>query len=176
MEKVTIKSLIPDLEKISQRMSEDGLDVGLIAHVSSVTMPVGEFFAERFGSEILEVPSPGRQGRNRFLTYLINAAYPHMPESALRFFAERHKRLHERAHYYCDPNFDISPFYEALGKGGILLVDDNAYTGKTLELWKEKLEEVSNVITFSIAVTGEYRPDYYCRKGWHSFDWRPVGI
>jgi len=177
MSKLTPENLKPNLQKVLGEMQRDNLDVGLVAHISELTRPIGLFFSDNFGSDILELPSPNRKGRIKPLTDFVNCTYHHMPEFLLRFFAERHKKLHERAFYYCDSR-SISVPLELNREGIILLVDDNAYTGKTLELWRRKLNEETqrDVRTFSIAVTGDYHPDYYCLNGWNSFSWRPVGI
>ena len=175
---VSIADLSQDLGKVVDKIKLDGLRVDAVAHIgNSATEDLGMFFSERFDCPSLPLDSPNREGRIRLFTSFINKAYFHLPTWALEAIAEKHRNLHKKARYYCDPlsESEILPFGES---PSILLVDDNVYTGKTLELWKTKLYNVgsSRVTTFAITATGDYLPDYYCTTDWISFSWRPIGV
>jgi len=168
--------VVCDLEKVRDQMISNSLDIGLVGHIGGGTAQIGHFFAEAFGCENTQLPSVIRKGRSVALAKLLNSVYPYFPEFVLRGLSHQYKRLYSKGERVL-PNFSL----EELTKGGnseILLVDDNAFTGKTLELWKQSIENKVNkkVHTFTLTVTGDYRPDYFCVEGWRSFEWRPIGI
>ena len=74
------------------------------------------------------------------------------------------------------PDFDLNQLLK--GDGSVLLVDDNCFTGQTFDLWKDKIKKDigKDTKTFSITITGNCKPDFYCIDGWRSFEWRPIGI
>ena len=175
--KLTFDSFLGDLERAYMSMKSDGLNVGLVVSTGEHTDLIGKYFANRFGCENIKVPSPNRKGRIRALSNIAAELYSHLPERALISLAELHKRIHRLSEYSCHENGlpSLLKYKDGLP---ILLAEDNAYTGKTLELWKRRLQEITNneIITFSITITGDYKPDYYCIEGWRSFAWRPAGI
>ncbi len=174
---LTYKDLEDDLRKISQQMSLDGLDFGLIGYIGGSPEYIGNFFAEHFGCKLLHLPSINRKNRNKTLAGMVNKIYPFLPENILKLISSQYKRLYKSSEriFPEDFKFDKLSYEKDLP---ILLVDDNALTGKTFEIWKKKIKENigKSVYTFSITVAGDYKPDYLCIEGWHSFEWRSIGI
>lgn len=168
--------VVCDLEKAHDQMIAEGLEVGLVGHIGGGTAQIGCFFADAFGCGCTQLPSVLRKGRSVALAKLVNGIYPYFPEVILRTLSHQYKRLYSRGERIL-PDFDLEELIN-VENHEMLLVDDNAFTGKTLELWKQRIENGTNkrIHTFALTVTGDYRPDYFCIEGWRSFDWRPIGI
>ena len=107
---------------------------------------------------------------------MVNGIYPYLPEGVLRLLSHQYRRLYSNGERVL-PDFSLEELTN-VNTREMLLVDDNAFTGKTIEMWKDRLQNRTNknVLTFTITVTGDYRPDYFCIEGWRSFEWRPIGI
>jgi hypothetical protein len=165
-----------DLDRVFMEMVSKKLEVGTVAVLGTGTEPLGEYFSEKFGCKKVKIPSVMRKGRNKRLAHILNSAYPYLPELALNILSQGYKRLYSRSDRII-PEFPIDYLFEDNGLP-ILLTDDNCFTGKSLSLWKDMIENKTKreVKTFSITVTGDYFPDYFCYRGWRSFEWRPIGI
>ena len=172
--RLTYESITRDLDLVFDRMVADGFEAGIVGHLNK-TESIGAHFADCFRCDYVELPSL-RKGRNARLARTLNSIYPYLPEIVLKNIAERYKRIYSSSERTF-PDFDTREVF-AGDTSPVLIVDDNAYTGKSLEMWKREIQEKSgrDVKTFSITVTGDYKPDYFCYKGWHSFEWRPIGL
>ena len=174
--KLTYERVRGELIKVSDQMIEEGLDIGLVGHIGTGTSKIGRFFSDFFKCECVSLPSVIRRNRNTDLAKLVNRIYPYLPESVLEVLSYRYKQLYSRDDRFL-PDFNLDCLVDVKCEG-MLIVDDNAFTGKTFELWKQRLEEDASkkIYTFAITTTGNYRPDYSCIDGWRSFEWRPIGI
>jgi len=174
--KLTYEMVRGGLMEVSDQMIEEGLEIGLVGHIGAGTSRIGHFFSNVFECECVPLPSVIRKGRNATLAKLVNSIYPYLPEPALEALSHRYKKLYSKNDRFL-PDFNLDSLRDVECEG-MLLVDDNAFTGKTFELWKQRLEEEGSkdVYTFAITTTGNYRPDYFCIDGWRSFEWRPIGI
>ncbi len=176
--KLTFEELVEDLERTYEQMKSDDLRIGLVAHIGDATEPIGNYFANAFNCDIIHLPSIKRKGKNQTLTNLVNNISPHLPEFILRIISYQYKRIYRSSEKLFPGDDDLDELSKYEKDSPILLVDDNSFTGKTLELWKQKIKGITGklVWTYSITVTGSYEPDYYSIKGWRSFEWRPIGI
>ena len=168
------KDIISDLERISLVMKSDKLEIDLVAYLGYKTSFLGKYFSDFFNCQEIEFPSLHRPNRSKFLANTLNEIYPILPESVLYILSKHFKKLYQKDVRVLKKNFDLKRVLD--GYKSILLVDDNAFTGKTLEGWKKMIDKKVDIHTFSITVTGEYKPDYFCLEGWHSFEWRAIGI
>lgn len=166
--------IIPDLEKTYDQMRKNGLEIDLVGNIGNKTKQIGNFFANAFNCDRIELPSLLRKGGNKTLAKTLNTVYPYFPEPVLRFLAERYKRLYHRDERILEENLDLN--YLIGNHKSILLTDDNTFTGKTFEGWKNMLNGRINTSTFAITVTGDYHPDYSLIDGWRSLEWRPIGM
>jgi len=168
------KDIISDLERTVGLMKKDNLNIGIVANISDKTCFLGTYFSENFNCDKISLPSLHRPGKNHLLAYALNTIYPFFPECILKNLSEHYKTLYKRDNRILKAEFDFNGTLE--GHKSMLLVDDNAFTGKTLENWKKIIGDRIKVHTFSITITGDYKPDYFCLEGWKSFEWRPIGI
>jgi hypothetical protein len=168
--------VVCDLEKVHDQMTAEGLEVGLVGHIGAGTAQMGCFFADSFDCKCIQLPSIIRKGRNAALAKIVNGIYPYFPEVILRTLSHQYRKLYSKGERML-PDFDLGELIN-VESPEMLLVDDNAFTGKTLELWKQRIEDDANkrIHTFSLTVTGDYRPDYFCIEGWRSFEWRAIGV
>ena len=168
------KDIVPYLENVSFDMERNGLRVDLVAHLGDKTKKLGDYFADFFNTPNVELPSLLRPRRNRILAGFLNYAYHFFPESVLRLLSKQYKRIYQGDDRVLKKDFELEKVID--GHKSILLVDDNAFTGKTFENWKKLMEREIDIHTFSITINGSYKPDYFCLAGWHSFEWRRIGI
>lgn len=166
--------LIEDLDKTFDQMIQKNIQATSVCHIGEKTESLGFYFAKAFDCSCIQLPSANRKGRNSDLTKIVNSIYPFFPECFLKILSYQYKRIYSHAERFL-PDFNLNRILEG---NLILLVDDNCFTGRTFELWKDKIKEETNknVKTFSITITGNYKPDFYCIDGWRSFEWRPIGI
>jgi hypothetical protein len=175
--KYQLEDFAADFNRVSNQMVSDGLNIGLVGHLGEKTQPIAEFFSNLFNCDKVFIPSVTREGKNTTLSKLLNFIYPYFPESILGILAEHYKTIYEKKDRV--PIGELMFDRASLNAGqSILLVDDNAYTGQTLEMSKERIRKHIDlpISTFTITVTGNYRPDYFCFEGWRSFKWRPIGM
>ncbi|RMF54643.1 hypothetical protein D6745_04590 [Candidatus Woesearchaeota archaeon] len=176
--RLSLDDLTVHLGRAYVRMLADNLSVGLVTTIGPKTRPIGEYFSEKFGCELANLPSLNREGRNEALARILNTIYPYLPIPVLRLLSREYMRLYQRSKRSVPNNLDLDSILIAEPESTILLVDDNSFTGKTFELWKEEIKKLkpNPIVTFSVTVTGDYRPDYYCIEGWRSFEWRAIGV
>jgi hypothetical protein len=177
--KLTFDGISGNLHEAYLKMLSDDLQVGLVAYIGNTIKPIGNYFAGAFGCELVGLQSSTTKGKNKSLMGILNnCIYPVLPERLLKAVSNYYKKAYQSSERFIEK----TPIDERLLKYEknipILLVDDNAFTGKTFELWKRKIKEMmgKNTVTFSVTVTGDYKPDYHCFDGWHSFKWRHIGI
>jgi hypoxanthine phosphoribosyltransferase len=165
-----------NLLTVSRQISEEGSTPDMVAYIGSIPKEIGEFFADYFGCDICHLPSLHRKKRKKTLAKIVNRIYPLLPENVLRVITEKYKQIYASSERDSPEVFEVDS--KLRDKFSVLLIDDNALTGKTLEAWKKRLKDrdEKDVQTFSVAVSGEYKPDFYCFDKWHSFKWRPIGI
>jgi len=172
--KLGYSNIEKDLLKISEYISDGGLKPELIAYIGNTPKEIGEFFAKFFRCETCFLPSL-RKKRNKSIAKMINPLYNHLPAGMLKIISQMYKTIYSMERIP-PKDFELDKrFYD---RGLILLVDDNTQTGRTLETWKRKIKDKTgkSACTFSLAVSGNYKPDYYCFDKWRSFKWRPIGI
>ena len=174
--RLTYENIIGDLNQVIDRINSDGLNIGTVTHINYKTKFLGIYFAEMLGSTCVEVPSVIRKTRNKNLARIVNSIYPFFPEPILKSLSEKYKKMYIKSERTI-PDFPVAEII-GIEDSSVLLVDDNCLTGRTLSMWKEKIEDRTGreVKTFAITVTGNHKPDYFCYEGWHSFEWRPIGI
>ena len=176
--RTNIANISKDLNRVTAVMHTDGLNIGLVGYIGNTEL-LGRYFAESFCCEAIRLPSAKRKGATPWLARALNGIYPYFPEPALRALSHFYRLLYSSSERVLPNTLNLDDLAECERYLTMVLVDDNTYTGKTMELWKAKLKSVRpdiDVITFSAAVTGEYKPDYYCFTKWRSFEWRPIGI
>lgn len=168
-------AIAEDLDKVFDQMLYQEINIDSVGHIGKRTRPLGLYFAKGFDCGCVQLPSANREGKNSTLTKIVNSIYPFLPESVLRPIAHQYKKLYSRNNRFL-PDFDLDQLLK--GDGSVLLVDDNCFTGQTFKLWGEKIKEDTgkDTKTFSITITGDCKPDFYCIDGWRSFEWRPIGI
>jgi len=176
--KLKFSDMLSDLDRVRDEMESDNVDIGLVAHVGNTTEKLGSYFANSFDSKLIYLPSMNRKGKNQNLANRLNALYAHLPEFVLKPLSHLYRNLYRISEWEFPEDFDNEELTQYRGESSILVVDDNSYTGNTLGSWKQKISELmpNDVITFSVTVTGSYRPDYHCFEGWRSFEWRRIGI
>jgi hypothetical protein len=174
--RLTLDSIAEDLGKVTRQILSDELDIGIVGYLGTGTRPIGLYFGDALNCGVVKLPSIMRKNRSASLAKMINKAYPFFPENLLRVLSQQYKRIYHNSERIFPRDFNWNKLKGS--KSEILLVDDNALTGSTLEMWKSEIKENTkrNTKTFSITVTGDYRPDYFCYEGWRSFEWRPIGI
>lgn len=175
--KLNYSSILNNLEQISERMKNDELSFGLIGCIGNTPNQIGEFFAQQFNCELVHLSSMQRKNKNKPLAKIANGIYPLLPENILRFLSRYYLKMYSSSERVIQKENGLERFFQE-NNSSVLLVDDNTLTGKTLEIWKQQIQKKTNrkVYTFTIAVSGDYHPDYYCFDSWHSFEWRPIGI
>ncbi len=173
--KLSYDMLMKDLDKVFDEMVSQDVNVDIVGHIGTRTKPLGRYFANGFGCDYVQLPSANRKGKNSSLARAINSVYPFLPENMLESISHKYKKLYSQGDRFI-PHFNLNPILHEINS--ILLVDDNCLTGETFNLWKNKIrkETETNVITFSITVTGDCEPDFYCIEGWRSFEWRSIGV
>jgi len=166
--------LIEDLDKTFGQMIYQEINISTVVHISKKTRSLGLYFAKNFNCGCIQLPSTIRKGKNSALTSIVNSIYPFLPESILKSLSHQYKKLYSHSERSL-PSFNLD---QLTGEGSILLVDDNCFTGQTFKLWEEEIKKQTgrDTKTFSITVTGDCKPDFYCIEGWRSFEWRPIGI
>ncbi|MEK6897516.1 MAG: hypothetical protein AABW93_03225 [Nanoarchaeota archaeon] len=173
---IRYKDIRKNLDDVFTRMNSDGLEIGTVVNLGTGTEQLGLYFSDRFGCKKTQLPSVIRKGRNRKLAHILNSSYPYFPEFALKLLSYGYRRLYSGSERII-PDISLKGMLSDTGLP-VLLVDDNCFTGNSLNLWKTRIENETKirVKTFAITVTGNFRPDYFCFEGWHSFEWRPIGI
>ena len=172
---LTLDQITEELTTACSQISQDEPGINIVAHIGPNTEPLGTYIANQLGAKKIWLPSLNRKSKKQGLVNVLNRMYDHVPEIALRILAEGYKFVYSREPREM-PNGALD---SALTSGsGILLVDDNAFTGITLERWKSRIQEdyKGPVRTFTITVTGQYVPDYHLIDSWRSFEWRKIGI
>lgn len=180
---LTIDKLLPELEIQYSRMVEDGINVGLVGYIGGTPPELGDFFAERFNCDCVNLASTGiSKDPNLFWrasSFLRKGVskIPYCNRLIIRAGAEIYQYLSSKMNRTFPETIppEIMNYHQ---ESPILLVDDNSLTGRTLEFWKEVIKKSTNVSshTFTITAIGDYRPDYVCTTKWASFEWRPIGV
>jgi len=177
--RLTFEGIQGNLNEAYLKMLSDDRKVGLVAYVGNTIKPLGDYFANAFGCDVISLHSTTTIKKNRPLMKILNSCiYPVLPEPVLRKISSYYKKRYMKS----ERSIENVPIDEKLLKYDknfpILLVDDNVFTGKTFELWRQRIKETTgkDTVTFSVTVTGLYMPDYHCYEGWHPFEWRHIGI
>ena len=168
------KDILIELEKTAFKMKSEKLEIDLVCHLGNKTKQIGDYFANFFECENIEFPSLNRPNRNASLARILNKMYFFIPENILKTLSEQYKRIYQRDSRILKKDFDLEETIS--NHKSLLLVDDNSFTGKTFDGWKRMINGKVRVHTFSITITGDYIPDYFCIRGWRSFEWRLIGI
>ena len=101
----------------------------------------------------------------------------HLPENILKFIFGIYANFYKSFNREVSAEAPLDDILKCTDGLPILIVDDNVFTGKTLETWKSRFNRRNkDAVTFAITKTGDYSPDYCCLNGWYSFDWAPLGI
>ena len=172
--KISNSRVNDELGKTIEQMLKDNLNIGLVAYIGCTPEFVGNYFANALQTEKIHLASIKRKNKNKKLAKFLNKSYKFLPTPILKIIAKQYKSVYSSSERETPEDITID-----LPKNkNILLVDDNSLTGKTLELWKEKLSSLTKnkILTYSITTTGEYKPDYYSINGWRSFEWRLIGV
>ncbi|MGV8142013.1 MAG: hypothetical protein ACP5NS_00055 [Candidatus Pacearchaeota archaeon] len=176
--RVTLEEIAPDLDQQISLMKSSGLKFNGVLHIGATTEPLGAYFADSFSAPLLQLPSLKRRGPiPARVIQILNRAYRYLPVFLLERLSEGYKTLYRHSQRSIPDLIPVDKI-TLLESGPLLLVDDNALTGSTFELWKKEIRRINSfeVSTFSITATGDYRPDYFCYDSWRSFSWRPIGI
>lgn len=177
--RLTFDGISGNLHEVHLKMLSDNVQAGLVACIGNKIKPIGDYFAKAFNCDVVGLRSLTTQGKNKCLMGILNnCIYPALPECLLEAVSNYYKKVYKSSRRFLED----APVDERLlkyeGDNPILLVDDNSFSGKTFELWKQKINDMTgkNTVTFSVTATGSYRPDYHCFDDWHSFEWRYIGI
>ncbi len=180
---LTLENLLPQLEFQYSKMLKDGIQVGLVGYIGCTPAELGEFFADRFRCDSINLASTEIGNNPRFFlkaARIFRKAVSRLPcysEPILRAGAEVYKAISKRDTRVFPKTIplEIRDYHKNLP---ILLVDDDSFTGRTLEFWKSATQEHAGVqaYTFTITTVGDYRPDYFCMDQWRPFEWRPIGV
>ncbi len=180
---LTIDNLMPELEIQYSRMVEDRINVGLVGYIGGTPSELGDFFAEHFGCDCVNLASTGIVKDPNFFWRASSlfrkgvSKLPYCNEPILRAGAEVYKWISGNMNRTFPETIplEVINYHQ---ESPILLVDDNSFTGRTLEFWKEVIRKRANVSTYTLTITaiGDYRPDYVCSTKWASFEWRPIGV
>tara|TARA_B100001971_G_C18135736_1_gene507492 strand:+ start:154 stop:687 length:534 start_codon:yes stop_codon:yes gene_type:complete len=176
--KLNFSDLEKDLEAVCEQMVADMVNPEVVGYIGSKTEFIGDFFADRFDCESVYLPSLHVNGHTRAAKKMLNAMLRHFPERALVPISNIYKKYIQSASRCIPEGFTLDGSLNYEGDSPILLVDDSAFTGETLDAWKQEVEKTTGkkVYTFSITVIDGYRPDYYCIEDWRPFEWRPIGV
>jgi len=175
---LTFKDIEKNLEKVYQEMLSASLEIGLIGYIGGTPLIVSDFFSNKFRCNSLNLPSTKIEGDLSKHIAFARFIYGSFPESFRKpvSYTYRYYRKNRRT-IFPEINGELEQLSKEENKG-VLLVDDNTYTGRTMKFWKREILNIQGIVpkTFAITVIGDYRPDYYCFDSWKSFDWRPVGV
>jgi hypothetical protein len=176
--KLTVDDLRKDLESVCAQITADERDIGLVAYIGGVPEEIGDIFAAKFDCEAINLPStkvdtnclPPKRIRS-----FVNSYLPSFLLWGLSYIYRWVSRTNERIP---PDDFDITNLMTGRQDSAVLLVDDNVFTGRTMEYWKSQIERNTGrtAYTFSITTLDGYCPDYHCIDGWRSFEWRPIGV
>lgn len=173
---LTLDDLMPHLARSTAAMRKKSVQPVLVTHIGDTTEPLGKYFAGQFHCPLKRVPSLQRKGRSARTAAMLNGVYQHVSPEMLYLLSYGYRLLYQYGQREF-PREEQLPFQNGEYKGNILLVDDNSYTGRTLEAWKTRMvARGREVTTFAVTATGDYKPDFYCFEHWQSFAWRPIGI
>jgi len=175
--KLSLTRTIESLACIYDRMEKDNLRIGAVGYIGGIPEQLGGYFAERFNSRLIHLPSL-KFTKHRRMMGLMDDIHTQLPECFLETILKIYKQVYRHKKRILPQGFSLDDLSDIENSLPVLLVDDNAYTGKTFEFWKDnvKKETGRDSYTFSVTAIGDYKPDYYCFENHCSFEWRPIGI
>ena len=136
-------------------MLSASLEIGMIGYIGGTPLIVSDFFSNKFGCNSLNLPSTKIEGNLSKHIASARFIYGSFPKSFRRpvSYAYRYYRKNRRT-IFPQINGELEQLSKEENKG-VLLVDDNTYTGRTMEFWKREILNIQGIVPKTFAITTE---------------------